>query len=302
MSSYSDDEMLCNNITIRTKVVNKRRRCSSINITFEEIDADQSLKIIETSSEPNLVSRAALNNSISSFESDSLDKMVADLELRYNINTQDVNNRQDDKIDIQFENYKPRKIMFEHEKIEKDDTDSVKHISPNLSNQCSILKTSNKLINNHIKVHKCPAKYNLFEHIRSPVAMYIKQSPQVPLLQNVKPEKSLEGTNLTTDFGNCLKTKYNLNYKPLPTVAYKSAKNTKVLEIPDEKKLPRCQWADKLTSSLPRAVVIRHVQRRNITLTKKEESLADNSFADLTLHQAKLSICTLESAYKKNNV
>lgn len=201
--------------------------CQWNRTTFEDIDVNKSLKIIETSSEPDLISRAAINNSISSFGSDlGLDKIVTDSELRCNINTRDVD-KQENKINTQNE-IKPRKIIFDDEKNDKE-IESVKLSFPNLSDQDSVKKDSNKMVNN-INVHKSPAKCNLFEHIRSPVAMYIKRSPQVPLLQNVKPEKLLAG-NHSIDVGNCWKSKSNVDYKPLPSVAYKSAENVKLVWI-----------------------------------------------------------------------
>lgn len=75
-------------------------------------------------------------------------------------------------------------------------------------------------------------KWNAYEHISSPVASYIKNCPIVPLVKDVHPKKPLPGPSSIPKFKNNVavkaSNKENIN---LPSVAYKSAKKTKVVCI-----------------------------------------------------------------------
>ncbi|CAG4979080.1 unnamed protein product [Parnassius apollo] len=142
-----------------------------------------------------------------------------------------------------------------------------------------------------------PSKLNSYQHIISPVAAYIKSSPQVPLLKVVRPRKPLPGIS---SIPKLLKTtektsdKENIN---LPSVAYKSAQRMKVIKVPNEEKLPGNQWAKKLSPSLSKPIVIKHDHRENNVSKTIKEPNSEDSFSNLTLHQAEVSICTQKSAF-----
>ncbi|CAB3239904.1 unnamed protein product [Arctia plantaginis] len=144
-------------------------------------------------------------------------------------------------------------------------------------------------------------KSNAYEHISSPVASYIKNCPIVPLVKDVHPKKPLPGPSSIPKFKNHVavkaSNKENIN---LPSVAYKSAKKTKVIDLPDEQKLPQSQWAKKIMTSLPRPVVMKHDQREMNFAKRRLLSQQEDSFADLPYQQAEVSICTQKTAFKSN--
>ncbi|GBP21984.1 hypothetical protein EVAR_18625_1 [Eumeta japonica] len=144
---------------------------------------------------------------------------------------------------------------------------------------------------------KTSKKCKKFEHIASPIAAYIKNSPQVPLLKEVKPKKQLVAVSGIPKFKDTLNSfkqtnKENVN---LPEIAYRSAKKTKVIDNQDEPRMPQSSRVKKLLSSLPRPVVMRHDHRENTTNTKTL-CRPEDSFGDLSLHQADLSVCIKKSA------
>lgn len=146
---------------------------------------------------------------------------------------------------------------------------------------------------------KTPRKTNAFQHIVSPVASYIKKCPQVPLFRDVYPTKPLPGTSSIPKFikkSNDYKEKGNVL---LPSIAYKNAKKTKMITIPDKEKLPQSPQAKKMTSSLPKPVVIKHVHREVSSVKKPLISHQEDSFDNLSLHQADVSVCTEKSAVSK---
>ncbi|KAF9421604.1 hypothetical protein HW555_002537 [Spodoptera exigua] len=150
---------------------------------------------------------------------------------------------------------------------------------------------------------KTPSRSNAYQHISSPVASYIKNCPIVPLVKDVHPKKPLPGTSsIPKIIKNTLpatkpSNKENVN---LPSVAYKSAKKTKVIDIPDDQKMPQSQWAKKIMTSLPRPLVMKHDHRELNFAKKKLISQQEDSFADLSYHQAEVSVCTQKSAFKPN--
>lgn len=80
---------------------------------------------------------------------------------------------------------------------------------------------------------KTPSRSNAYQHISSPVASYIKNCPIAPLVKDVHPKKPLPGPSSIPKF-----VKNPSSAKPsnkenviLPSVAYKSAKKTKVVRI-----------------------------------------------------------------------
>ncbi|XP_053612741.1 uncharacterized protein LOC128676581 [Plodia interpunctella] len=156
----------------------------------------------------------------------------------------------------------------------------------------------------HSSVKKQMTKSNIYKNVASPVASYINNCPVVPLIKEVRPTKPLPGHSAIPKFVKSNQSKLsNKENVKLPTVAYKSAKKTEVIDIPDAEKLPQSQWAKKITSSLPRPLVMKHDHRemniaKRIFMSKHEES-----FADLSLRQADVSVCTQKSAFcrpKKN--
>ncbi|XP_063616767.1 uncharacterized protein LOC134789970 [Cydia splendana] len=147
-------------------------------------------------------------------------------------------------------------------------------------------------------VKKTPGKNNAFQHVASPVAYYINNSPQVPLIQNVHPKKTLPGLSsipkLVKSSVNKPSNKENVN---LPSVAYKSAKKTTVIDVSNAPKMPQSQWAKKLTRSLPRPAVIKHTHREKDFFNKQLLQKPEDSFGDLSLHQADISVCTKKAAF-----
>ncbi|CAG4950711.1 unnamed protein product [Parnassius apollo] len=146
------------------------------------------------------------------------------------------------------------------------------------------------------KTKLTPSK-NSYQHITSPVAAYIKNSPQVPLLKDVRPRKPLPGVSSIPKLLKSTEKTSNKENINLPSVAYKSAQSMKVIKVPNEEKLPENQWAKKLSSSLSKPIVIKHDHRENNVSKKIKEPNSEDSFADLTLHQAEVSVCTQKSAF-----
>ncbi|XP_047985336.1 uncharacterized protein LOC125225601 [Leguminivora glycinivorella] len=144
-------------------------------------------------------------------------------------------------------------------------------------------------------VKKTPSKNNAFQHVASPVAYYINNSPQIPLIQNVHPKKTLSSIPKLVK-SSTLKSsnKENVN---LPSVAYKSAKKTTVIDVSNAPKMPESQWAKKLTKSLPRPAVIKHTHREKDFFNKQLLKKPEDSFGDLSLHQADISVCTKKAAF-----
>lgn len=79
---------------------------------------------------------------------------------------------------------------------------------------------------------KTPSKNNAFKHIASPVAYYIKNTPQAPLIQNVYPKKPLLGSSIPKLVKPTVVKPSNKENVNLPPVAYKSAKKTTVVSYP----------------------------------------------------------------------
>lgn len=86
-----------------------------------------------------------------------------------------------------------------------------------------------------------PGRSNAYQHISSPIASYIKNCPQVPLVKDVHPKKPLPGGSSIPKFighpSQVVKMNKNKENMNLPSVAYKSAKKTKVVS----KKLGKCE-------------------------------------------------------------
>lgn len=77
---------------------------------------------------------------------------------------------------------------------------------------------------------KTPSRSNAYQHISSPVASYIKNCPIAPLVKDVHPKKPLPGTSSIPKFVKNPPTKpSNKENVILPSVAYKSAKKTRVV-------------------------------------------------------------------------
>ncbi|XP_026758856.2 uncharacterized protein LOC113518232 isoform X2 [Galleria mellonella] len=153
-------------------------------------------------------------------------------------------------------------------------------------------------------VKKIPSRTKSFDHIASPVASYIKNCPVVPILTEVHPTKPLPGPSSIPKLVKgkvpnkpCNKENVNAN---LPSIAYKNAKQTKVMAAPNADKLPQCQWIKKITSSLPKPSVIKH-DHREINPAKRLLLLRqEDSFGDLSLKQADVSVCTQKSAFNRH--
>ncbi|XP_013191287.2 uncharacterized protein LOC106135508 [Amyelois transitella] len=151
----------------------------------------------------------------------------------------------------------------------------------------------------HSSLKKPLTKSNIYKHVASPVASYINKCPVVPRLKEIRPSKPLLGHSSIPKLKSNLSKPNNKENVKLPAVAYKSAKKTEVIEIPDEEKLPKSQWAKEVTSSLPRPMVMKH-DHREINLAKRMLlAKQENSFADLSLRQADVSVCTQKTAFSR---
>lgn len=71
--------------------------------------------------------------------------------------------------------------------------------------------------------------------------------------------------------------------------------------MPDENKLPQSHWVKKITSSFPRPTVMKHENREMNPIKKRLLSNQEDSFANLTCHQADVSLCTQKTAFKSTN-
>ncbi|XP_047024251.1 uncharacterized protein LOC124633156 [Helicoverpa zea] len=180
------------------------------------------------------------------------------------------------------------------------------HSTPRETKHKPIFKTPSQPLSlkkpSATSLKKTPGRSNAYQHISSPVASYIKNCPIAPLVKDVHPKKPLPGTSSIPKFVKHAppakpSNKENVN---LPSVAYKSAKKTRVIDMPDEQKLPQCQWAKKIMSTLPRPTVMKHDHRELNLAKKKIMPQQEDSFADLSYHQAEVSVCTQKSAFKAN--
>lgn len=138
-----------------------------------------------------------------------------------------------------------------------------------------------------------PNKSHMYKHIKSPIATYIKKSIQVPMVTNICPKKTLAGCAESSKIPKLVKppNKQDKENTALPTVAYKSAKNTKVVQVVDKEK--PSQVAKKLLSTLPQpAVILKHEARQFNSSRKPLKHLPEDSIADLSCLQADLSVCT----------
>lgn len=75
-------------------------------------------------------------------------------------------------------------------------------------------------------IKRTPLKTNAYQHISSPIAAYIKNCPQVPLVKDVRPNKPLPGPSSIPKFVKSHSHKENVI---LPPVAYRSAKKTQMV-------------------------------------------------------------------------
>ncbi|XP_028156272.1 uncharacterized protein LOC114349879 [Ostrinia furnacalis] len=149
---------------------------------------------------------------------------------------------------------------------------------------------------------KTPGKNHAYQHIASPVASYIKQCPVAPLVKDVRPSKPLPGSSSIPKLVKTNSTQAKLSNKEnlqLPSVAYRSAKKTQVIHVPDEEKLPQSHWMKKITSSLPKPLIMKHDHRETNLIKRVLVSRQEDSFADLSLRQADVSVCTQKSAFNK---
>lgn len=201
--------------------------------------------------------------------------------------------RIDGKISSESPKYTPMKI--EKKEIGYKTPVDTKSIFKTPAQSISVIKPSSSL-------KKTSSKSNAYQHISSPVASYIKNCPIVPLVKDVHPKKPLHSLShipkLKTHGPVFSSNKENVN---LPSVAYKSAKNMKVIDLSDEQRLPQSPWAKKLTPSLQRPLVVKHDHRELNFAKKKLLPQQEESIADLSDHQAEVSVCIQKSAFKTHN-
>lgn len=98
----------------------------------------------------------------------------------------------------------------------------------NLNTENTVFKTpANQGVK---KLTKSSVKRTLlkYDYIKSPVASYIRDGPQVPLMKDVRPKRPLPGSSAIPKFvkSPIRSNKENIN---LPHLAYRSAKETKVV-------------------------------------------------------------------------
>ncbi|XP_041975726.1 uncharacterized protein LOC121730651 [Aricia agestis] len=168
-----------------------------------------------------------------------------------------------------------------------------------LMNSNAVFKTPKNPVSSKkvTSAKKTPNRLNTYQHIMSPVASYIKNCPQVPLVKDVHPQRPLPAkSSIPQPIKNVSKTMNKENIE-IPTVAYKSAKKTQMVTVPSQEKMPKGEWTSKLTSSLKKPVVITHGQRVANNVAKNLNKRQEDSFANLTLQQAEISVCTKKSAF-----
>ncbi|KAJ8735507.1 hypothetical protein PYW07_007127 [Mythimna separata] len=337
------------------------RAASATNSPESSGDHNESFKILQAHSQPNLIPKtencnldvSELNNSSSDMKAtdDSfirMENMVAQLcvsprnnektelnntleVIEYILNnppsgTKQKNEKVDDlRIKAEFKDVSPQKIKSEDKETKKTyqspeppQNTPIKsahqlhkytesHTTPRDIKLKPTFKTPAQPLSvkkpSETSLKKTPSRSNAYQHISSPVASYIKNCPIAPLVKDVHPKKPLPGTSSIPKFVKSLPTakpnKENIN---LPSVAYKSAKQTRVIDVPDEQKLPQSHWVKKITTTLPRPLVMKH-NHRELNVDKKKFPQQEDSFADLSYHQAEVSVCTQKSAFntKKNH-
>lgn len=125
--------------------------------------------------------------------------------------------------------YTPAKVGSEPEERQPDIYATP---STELRNKTPLFKTPGNPVSH--KKRSCTPLKKSFQHIVSPVASYIKQSPVVPLYTDIRPKKPLPGpSSIPKPIKNAKNaTRMNPNNKEnvkLPSIAYKTAKETKVV-------------------------------------------------------------------------
>lgn len=95
----------------------------------------------------------------------------------------------------------------------------------------NILSTKKHILTSSTK--KTPNKINAYQHITSPIAFYINKCPQVPLIKDVHLKKPLNNSTSISKVTHTPKEHKTSNKEniSLPSVAYKSAKETKMVCI-----------------------------------------------------------------------
>lgn len=92
--------------------------------------------------------------------------------------------------------------------------------------------STSKKINKLTSIKRTPLKSNLYDHITSPIASYIKNSPQVPFFKDIHPNKPLPALSAIPKLVKApTQAKNNKENVNLPSLAYKSAKETKVVSL-----------------------------------------------------------------------
>ncbi|KAI5640511.1 hypothetical protein NE865_07056 [Phthorimaea operculella] len=202
----------------------------------------------------------------------------------------------------------PAKNNYSKYTLKTPKQDIFKTPSSELKTRTPVFKTPGNPTSNKKLI--TPRKY---QNVASPVATYIRNSPQIPLLKDVYPKKPLPGVSSIPKLSRQIPrpnvgNKENLKQEKvkvvkaeecikLPAVAYRNAKETKVIDVPDVTKMPQNNWAKQVASSIPRAMVARHNYREASSAKKPLQSRQEDSFGDLSLHQADLSVCTQKSTF-----
>ncbi|KAJ8736418.1 hypothetical protein PYW08_007074 [Mythimna loreyi] len=368
-NELSDDEVYFGKLTLKElkkhilwdRPQQTKHTASAINSPEKSEDHNESLKILQAHSQPNLITKTE-NCSLDLSELNSsgwdlkatddsfvkMENMVAKLcvsprnnektelnntleVIEYILNnppssTKEKNEKVDDdlRLKTEFKDLSPVKMENEVKKYETYNSPEPPQNTPVKAAQLHkyaednttprdtklkpIFKTPAQPLSlkkpSATSLKKTPSRSNAYQHISSPVASYIKNCPIAPLVKDVHPKKPLPGTSSIPKFVKNLpqakpSNKENIN---LPSVAYKSAKKTRVIDVPDEQKLPQSHWVKKITTTLPRPLVMKH-DHRELNLAKKKLPQQEDSFADLSYHQAEVSVCTQKSAFstKKNH-
>lgn len=131
--------------------------------------------------------------------------------------------------EIFFENFLEKK----REKKRDDEIKGISTPSTEIKQSKEVMTPKNPIPkkNNTPSLKKTPGKTNAFQHITSPVASYIKNSPQVPLLRDVRPKKPLSGTSSIPKFIKNTNNEKGKENVLLPAIAYKNAKETKMVNM-----------------------------------------------------------------------
>lgn len=144
----------------------------------------------------------------------------------------------------------------------------------------------------------------LFKHIPSPVGLYIKHSPSVPLKKKHVPKAATQ--NKLCGEQKCDSNKENIDDFDLPYVSYKPAKNREILEeiktyhLPKsiEKMMPPEPLIERHDVRTKSSVEDHGSVRRKLEMADLTTSMSDSSLFESSSRAQDLSVVTIKHTYK----